>query len=796
MTLCPGEESLLADTLRSLAVQSYPEWLLTIVSGMTAPERLSEIRNIQWLVLRDVVHLNHVIDKMTAVSPGDWLARIRPGLILEPQALQVVTDAIHAQPQWRLICCDENSHETNVSQSSTRSKPALNPDPQAHQTRRSALVLAEKEAFIAAGYHGVHGEAGNEELVRHTLNQSGDASVGHLARMLAHSPSELHDPEHATTEDRIRQHDQAGSLTLAAAWSELCAAAIRPARSTSHISANHGHFSPPADRSISFVICSIDSTKFGYITERLKSICTVPHEIIRIDDARSLSEGYTRGSAKARFDTLVLCHDDIDLLCDQALADILNHALHEFDVVGVAGPRELKTAFWLNGGPSNSVGLVIHGPAGVANAPFSINYYDSGPERHIPVQALDGVFIAAKRQVFERITFDAERFDGFHLYDIDFTYRCHLAGFKIGVCKDLLLVHSSAGNFGNDWLRYEARFHKKFPHLAAATFTPKYSPAAIHAASKAEAAAVCRNPDHFLQAGGGNERSPITTPDNQFYEIWRKRTTMQEIDAQILAERMVLNWTTRPGIHLLLALHPGEESLLADTLDSLAGQLYPEWLLTVVTPIAAPEGLADIPNLQWLALRDASHIDYVIDEMAAASPGAWLARIEPGLSFEPQSLQVIADYINTRPDWKLIYCDEDTCEADGSYTTPLFKPDFNIDLLRSMAYFGSLVLVAKQAFLDSGRYGTCAGAENYDLALRIADGYGGPQIGHISQVLAHLPRKSQRAMNPEAETAALSTHLQRNRLDADILEGALFGTRQVRYRWVDKPLVSIVIQTR
>jgi O-antigen biosynthesis protein len=289
---------------------------------------------------------------------------------------------------------------------------------------------------------------------------------------------------------------------------------------------------------------------------------------------------------------------------------------------------------------------------------------------------------------------------------------------------------------------------------------------------------------------------PVQAEASQRYATWRRRKTLQEIDAQLLAERMVLKWKSRPGIHLLLALHKGEETLLADTLDSLAAQLYPEWLLTIVTALTAPEGLGETPNIQWLALRDEAHIDYVIDEMAAASPGSWLTRIDPGLTFEPQALQVIADYINEKPDWRLIYCDEDTREADDSFTQPLFKPDFNLDLLRAQAYFGSFVVVEKQAFLAAGRYGDKTGAENYDLSLRILDQHGEGPIGHIDQMLAHLPRDSQRAMQPEAEKAAVADHLTRCGLDADVLDGALFGTRRIHYKWAATPRVSIIIPTR
>ncbi|MDY0035323.1 MAG: glycosyltransferase [Zoogloea oleivorans] len=289
---------------------------------------------------------------------------------------------------------------------------------------------------------------------------------------------------------------------------------------------------------------------------------------------------------------------------------------------------------------------------------------------------------------------------------------------------------------------------------------------------------------------------PVQAEAIQRYATWRRRKTLQEIDAQLLAERMVLQWKNRPGIHLLLSLYPGEETLLADTLDSLAAQLYPEWLLTIVTALPPPEGLGETPNIQWLALRDEAHINYVIDEMAAASPGTWLTRIDPGLTLEPQALQVVADYINEKPDWRLIYCDEDTLEADGSFTQPLFKPDFNLDLLRAQAYFGCFIVVAKQAFLAAGRYGDKTGAENYDLSLRILDQNGESSIGHIDQMLAHLPRNSQRAMQPEAEKLAVTDHLARCGLDTAVLDGALFGTRRIQYKWATTPKVSIIIPTR
>ena len=81
------------------------------------------------------------------------------------------------------------------------------------------------------------------------------------------------------------------------------------------------------------------------------------------------------------------------------------------------------------------------------------------------VQALDGLFLAARCELFERVAFDAQTFDGFHFYDIDFSLRAHRAGARLAVCQDLLVEHQSRGEFNDTWRRYAARFLEKFPEL-------------------------------------------------------------------------------------------------------------------------------------------------------------------------------------------------------------------------------------------------------------------------------------------------------------------------------------------
>jgi GT2 family glycosyltransferase len=78
-------------------------------------------------------------------------------------------------------------------------------------------------------------------------------------------------------------------------------------------------------------------------------------------------------------------------------------------------------------------------------APFRV-LICSVPMPLIPhMQAVDGLFMAVRRGVAEQIRFDEKTFDGFHCYDIDFSYSAHLAGFRVAVAADLPVLHHSPG---------------------------------------------------------------------------------------------------------------------------------------------------------------------------------------------------------------------------------------------------------------------------------------------------------------------------------------------------------------
>ena len=114
------------------------------------------------------------------------------------------------------------------------------------------------------------------------------------------------------------------------------------------------------------------------------------------------------------------------------------------------------------------------------------------------IQALDGVFVAMRREVAENVGFDAVSFDGFHLYDMDFTFRAYLAGHRLAVSRDIVLFHESTGRYDGIWDRYMRRFKEKFQDRLPATWSAQDGAVgSFFAANLEEVLARCQ-PDKLL----------------------------------------------------------------------------------------------------------------------------------------------------------------------------------------------------------------------------------------------------------------------------------------------------------
>jgi GT2 family glycosyltransferase len=236
---------------------------------------------------------------------------------------------------------------------------------------------------------------------------------------------------------------------------------------------------------VSVVMCSNNPEKFEPAKAMYRRLLAGgPFEIIAIRDVTGLAEGYNRGVATAQGSILIFVHDDVEFLANDFRSKLLGHLEH-CDVLGVQGTTRLRDGQLTGAGPPYSYGQVAV-PNPTYPECYDVQFWSVQGRRSDGMQALDGLFICAKRHVAESIRFDQETFCGFHLYDLDFTFRAHLAGYSISVANDLYPVHRSHGDKGQHWKDDKERFEKKFSgRLFDRPWRP-FKTAAMAVTSKAE----------------------------------------------------------------------------------------------------------------------------------------------------------------------------------------------------------------------------------------------------------------------------------------------------------------------
>lgn len=251
---------------------------------------------------------------------------------------------------------------------------------------------------------------------------------------------------------------------------------------------------PHASRGVvSVVICSVDDARYAAAAQSYdRALADWPHEMVRVADARSLADGYTRGLARARGEIVAFSHDDVEIL-PADFGHRLARALAVADVVGVAGASRVAGPAWPHAGHPHLHGCVIY--------PEGESYRVSVYSRNVPIargiRLLDGVFLAMARDVAARVGWDEATCPGFHGYDIDFSLRATQAGLRLAVASNLGLVHRSLGGFGPEWKAAAERLVARHPELAGARSPDTY----FHARQMPDAASAMALVDAWCAPG-------------------------------------------------------------------------------------------------------------------------------------------------------------------------------------------------------------------------------------------------------------------------------------------------------
>jgi hypothetical protein len=218
---------------------------------------------------------------------------------------------------------------------------------------------------------------------------------------------------------------------------------------------------------ISVVICSVKSHLAGQIKSNIDNSIGVPWEAIIIDNtspSRSITAVYNEGARKAVFPILCFVHEDVAFLTKDWGKKLTGYFSDDpkLGMVGVAGAayKSRTVSGWMTSiSDFDRYNITHRDPDGKNERMF----FDQAPASALKeVVTLDGVLLCARKSVISEIAFDEELLTGFHLYDIDISWRISRVH-KIAVSFEIDLLHfTEGGDFGDRWVMNTLKWHKRY----------------------------------------------------------------------------------------------------------------------------------------------------------------------------------------------------------------------------------------------------------------------------------------------------------------------------------------------
>ena len=270
----------------------------------------------------------------------------------------------------------------------------------------------------------------------------------------------------------------------------------------------------------------------------------------------------------------------------------------------------------------------------------------------------------------------------------------------------------------------------------------------------------------------------VPPPPSDLYKNWQAQHQLSEIAVAQAMQR--IDQSGAPRIHVMLIDTADDVDAVSVTQGSLDAQHYPHRQLSV---ISGEERLLERLN-----------------QAIAASDADWIQLAYAGDMLHPATLLLLAERVAMQSHLRAVYFDEDTHNR-GAFESPIFKPDTNLDMLRSYPYTGRALAFQRERCVALGglseNYGDMAG---YDLLFRLLEADGLPAIGHIGEVMyrAALPYAHWLASEAAKTHSAtiVSRHLQRLGVPHTMEPGALPGFNRVVYQHNRQPPVSIIVPTK
>ena len=293
------------------------------------------------------------------------------------------------------------------------------------------------------------------------------------------------------------------------------------------------------------------------------------------------------------------------------------------------------------------------------------------------------------------------------------------------------------------------------------------------------------------------------------YNSWIKKRMP---DKKELSRQAGTSFDYNPLFSILVPLYETDEYFLDELIKSVKNQTYKNWEICFSDGSQNPQRLKNIISNYN---KSDKRIKYIADKKGPLgisentnqafeiAEGEYIILGDHDDLFTPDALFECAKILNEKK-VDVIYTDEDKTDEKGKkFFGANFKPDFNIDLLRSCNYICHMFVASKKLVEDVGTFNSeFDGAQDYDFILRCVEKAN--EVYHIPKVLyrwrAHSNSTSERPDSKlyafDAGRRALEAHYKRLGIEAIVENGDHLGIYKTTYKIIGNPLVSIVIPNK
>ena len=230
------------------------------------------------------------------------------------------------------------------------------------------------------------------------------------------------------------------------------------------------------------------------------------------------------------------------------------------------------------------------------------------------------------------------------------------------------------------------------------------------------------------------------------YNEWCKNDILTDEERKAQRERI---WEYPPLISVVVPIYKTPEVFLRQMIESVTAQTYPHWQLciadgsgdTAETKRIVDSYLSD-KRIKYKILAENLGIADNTNAAMELADGDYIALFDHDDLLSENALYEVADRI-CKTGAEIVYTDEDKVTSDLSERyQPNFKPDFNLDLLRSNNYICHLLVVKKTLVQEvGGQKKEFDGAQDHEFLIRCVEKAKGIDTG-ISAFVAAISRDS------------------------------------------------------